>query len=46
MQSSDGFGKKLDIGGDTLCNLAIENGHPICVRNIDGHIASQHTVYD
>ena len=29
---------------DSLCNLAIENGNPICVRNIEGHIASQHTV--
>ena len=24
--------------------MAIENGHPICVRNIEGHIALQHTV--
>ena len=32
------------IGGDSLCNLAIGNGHPIFVRNIEGHIAPQHTV--
>ena len=36
--------EKLDIGGDSLWNLAIENGNPICVRNIEGHIAPQHTV--
>ena len=28
----------------SLCNLAIENEYPICVRNIEGHIATQHTV--
>ena len=45
MQSSDSFGKKgLGIGGDSLQNLAIRNGYPICVRNIVGHIASQDTV--
>ena len=36
--------EKLDIGGDSLCNFAIENGYPICVRNIEGHIAPQHTM--
>ena len=44
MQSSNGFGKKLDVEGDSLCNLALENGHPICVRNIKGHIAPKYTV--
>ena len=44
MQSSDGFGKKLGKGRDSLCNLAIENGYSIYVRNIEGHIALQHTV--
>ena len=37
--------EKLDIGGDYLCNLATGNGNPICVRNIEGHITPQHTVY-
>ena len=32
------------MGRDSLCNLAIKNGNPICVRNIEGHITSQHTV--
>ena len=27
------------------CNLAIGKGHHICVRNVEGHIAPQHTVY-
>ena len=36
--------KEIDIRGDYLCNLVIENGHPICVRNIEGHIVAQHTV--
>ena len=44
MQSSDSFGKKVDSGGDSLCNLAIGNGYLICVRNVEGHIAPQHTV--
>ena len=39
MQCSDSFGKKLDIGGYSLCNLAIDNGNPTCVGNIQGHIA-------
>ena len=32
--------------GDSLCNLAIENGHPICVKNIEGHIAIPSTLWD
>ena len=32
------------VGGDSLCNLAIENGYPIHFRNIEGHIAPQYTV--
>ena len=32
------------VGGDSLCNLAIGNEYLICVRNIEGHIAPQHTV--
>ena len=44
MQSSESFGKKVDTVGDSLYNLAIGNGHLICVRNIEGHIAPHHTV--
>ena len=36
--------KEIDTGGDSLCNLAIGNGYLIFVRNIEGHIAPQHTV--
>ena len=35
---------KVDTGGDSLCNLAVGNGYLICVRNIEGHVAPQHTV--
>ena len=46
MQSSDGQEKKIGIGGDSLCNLAVGNGYLICVRNIEGYIAPQQTVED
>ena len=32
------------MGGDSICNLAMENEDLICVRIIEGHIAPQHTV--
>ena len=27
-----------------MCNVAMRNWYPICVRNIEGHFATQHTV--
>ena len=32
------------MGSVSLRNLAKRNEYPICVRNIEGHIAPQHTV--
>ena len=34
------------MGSVSLRNLAKRNEYPICVRNIEGHIAPQHTVWN